>query len=412
MPFKIVRNDITKVRADAIVNTANPMPVVGRGTDSTIYEAAGLERLLAAREKIGVIEHGQSAWTPAFNLKKHGVKYIIHTSGVFYRGGKHGEKEILRSCYQTSLNMAESLKCKSVAIPLLASGNYGFPKELALQIAVEEISRFLLEHEVEVQLVVYDEKSYKISEKLFDDVEDFLSDNLEKPVAPVPGDWSFGAAASVMAQSFSAPVQEPKRRDGCFKSNRTTPNKQGARSGKFARSDESAPVPIERLAEECRAAPVEDVPCDAEPVSMSEMGQMADAAVCSEEKIAPIDVDAFINSSKDKLNFQNTLMQLIADRQLENSFIYKKACIDKKFFSKIISNKDYVPKKHTVMALGLALELPLEEYERFLASAGYAFMPSSKFDLIVKYCVMNQIYNLISVDVLLNDHGEECFAPA
>ena len=103
-------------------------------------------------------------------------------------------------------------------------------------------------------------------------------------------------------------------------------------------------------------------------------------------------------------------MQLIADRKVDNSVIYKKACIDRKFFSKIISNKDYVPKKHTVMALGLALELPLEEYEKFLASAGYAFMPSSKFDLIIKYCVMNHIYNLINVDVILDDHGEECFA--
>ena len=318
MAFKILRNDITKVRADAVVNTANPMPVIGRGTDSSIYEAAGREQLLEARRKIGAIEHGQSIWTPAFNLKKHSVKYIIHTSGVFYRDGNHGEKEILRSCYQTSLNIAAELSCKSVAIPLLASGNYRFPKDLALQIAVEEISRFLLEHEVDVFLVVYDAESYKISEKLFDDVEDFLFES--------------------------------------------------------ARAVQSEPI------------------------------------LSEEKKISPIDVDAFIQSSKDKLNFQNTLMQLIADRKVDNSVIYKKACIDKKFFSKIISNKEKKKKKHTVMALGLALELPIEEYERFLASAGYAFMPSSKFDLIIKYCVMNHIYNLINVDVILDDHGEECFA--
>ena len=179
MAFKILRNDITKVRADAVVNTANPIPVIGRGTDSSIYEAAGREQLLEARKKIGVIERGQSIWTPSFNLRKHGVKYIIHTSGVIYRDGNHGEKDILRSCYQTALAIAAELNCKSVAIPLLASGNYRFPKDLALQIAVEEINRFLLEHEVDVFLVVYDAESYKISEKLFDDVEDFLSDNLD-----------------------------------------------------------------------------------------------------------------------------------------------------------------------------------------------------------------------------------------
>lgn len=360
MSFKILRNDITKVRADAIVNTANPMPVVGRGTDTAVYEAAGRDKLLGARKEIGVIERGQSAWTPAFNLKKHGVKYIIHTIGVFYQDGNHGEKEILRSCYRTALKAAAELNCKSVAIPLLATGNYRFPKDLALQIAIDEISRFLLEHEVDVLLVVYDKESYKISEKLFDDVEDFLFDNLDGYEGE--DDRDLGSFASTAITS--APPE------------RLFAEKEFNRSLKSARAVNLEPVH------------------------------------CEEKEITPIDVDAFIKSSKDKLNFQNTLMQLIADRKVDNSVIYKKACIDKKFFSKIISNKDYVPKKHTVMALGLALELPLGEYESFLASAGYAFMPSSKFDLIIKYCVMNHIYNLISVDVILDDHGEECFAPS
>lgn len=359
MAFKILRNDITKVRADAIVNTANPMPVVGRGTDTAVYEAAGWEKLLAARKEIGVIDRGQSACTPAFNLKKHGVKYIIHTIGVFYQDGNHGEKEILRSCYQTALKAAAELNCKSVAIPLLSSGFYRFPKELALQIAVEEISRFLLEHEVDVLLVVYDKESYKISEKLFDDVEDFLFDNLDGYEGEDDRDSEFFASTEITG----APPEKL-----------------------FAERE------LNRSLKAARAVNLEPVHC-------------------AEKEITPIDVDAFIRSSKDKLNFQNTLMQLIADRKLDNVTVYKKACIDKKFFSKIISNKDYVPKKHTVMALGLALELPLEEYESFLASAGYAFMPSSKFDLIIKYCVMNQIYNLINVDVILDDHGEECFAP-
>ena len=338
MSFKIERNDITKVRADAIVNTANPFPVIGKGTDTSVYEAAGREELLACRQKIGVIERGQSAWTPSFNLKKNGVKYIIHTIGIHYKDGKNGEVEILRSCYTTALKTAAELKCKSVAIPLLASGHYAFPKDLALQVAVEEISCFLLENDILVCLVVYDDESYKISEKLFADVEDFLSENLEDDFYEEEYEADFNGrvcAAEIFTESKT-----------------------------------------------CRSA-----------------------------EITPIDVDAFIKNSKETLNFQNTLQKLIADRCLDNATIYKKACIDKKFFSKIISNKDYVPKKHTVMALGLALELPLVEYEAFLASAGYAFMPSSKFDLIIKYCVINQIYNIVNVDVILNDHGEECFAP-
>ena len=127
-----------------------------------------------------------------------------------------------------------------------------------------------------------------------------------------------------------------------------------------------------------------------------------------EATIAPIDVDAFIQKGQTK-NFQDTLQSLIAERNLPNADIWKKADMDRKFFSKIISTKDYVPKKKPVMALGLALELPLEDFERFLATAGYAFMPSDRFDLIIKYCVMNKIYNIVKVDMILDDHGQECF---
>ena len=354
MSFKIERNDITRVHADAIVNTANPFPQVGRGTDTAVYNAAGREELLKARKEIGVIEPGHSVSTKSFNLKKNGVKYIIHTVGVSYKDGTHGEVNILRSCYSTSLKIAAELNCKSVAIPLLASGHYAFPKDIALQVAVEEISRFLLENEISVCLVVYDDESYKISEKLFDDVEDFLYENLEDDEVKNDREISYSDSIS-SSNSFIGSV--------------------------------------------------------AKPLIQKKTEYIGEQKSCRSAEIIPIDVDAFIRTSKDKLNFQNTLQQLIADRKLDNATVYKKACIDKKFFSKIISNKDYVPKKHTVMALGLALELPLADYEAFLASAGYAFMPSSKFDLIIKYCVMNQIYNLINVDVILNDHGEECFSP-
>lgn len=347
MSFRIIRNDITKVSCDAIVNTANPMPVIGRGTDSAIYKAAGKEELLSARKQIGIIERGKSAWTEAFNLKSNGIKYIIHTVGVSYCDGKNGETDILRNCYSSSLNMAKELGCKSVAIPLLATGFYSFPKEIGLQIAIDEISRFLIKNEIDVTLVVYDRKSYLISEKLFDDIQSFIDDNFSVPEKHILCDDMFAVESSCMEELFEEHREETSRRSK--KANR--------------------------------------------------------------KKISPIDVDAFITQSRTNLNFQNTLQQLIADRKLENSAVYTKALIDRKFFSKIISNKDYVPKKMTVMALGLALGLKLDEYENFLASAGYAFMPSSKFDLIIKYCVMNEIYNLVEVDMILDSHGECCFAP-
>ena len=339
MAFRIVRNDITKVQVDAIVNTANPFPTVGRGTDTAVYNAAGREELLRARQKIGMIEPGHSVATKSFALRKNGIKYIIHTVGNRYDSTKPQTVQNLRNCYSSSLEIAKELKCKSIAIPLLATGFYGFPKELGLKIAVEEISGFLLKNDIDITLVVYDQESYMISEKLFDDIQDFLDENYERNIFE---------------------DHDTERLSVC-----------------------GEPVELNAALVELKTA-----------------------------TIAPIDVDSFIRDAKAPLNFQNTLQQHIADRKLENATVYKKACIDKKFFSKIISNKDYVPKKHVVMALGLALELPLEEYEHFLASAGYAFMPSSKFDLIVKYCVMNKIYNLVEVDIILDSHGLECFAPA
>lgn len=394
MSFKIERNDITKVHTDAIVNTANPFPTVGWGTDTAVYDAAGREELLKVRKEIGVIEPGHSVATKSFNLKKNGIKYIIHTVGCRYDADKPETVQNLRNCYSSSLKIAKELGCKSLAIPLLATGFYGFPKELGLKIAVDEISSFLLENEIEVRLVVYDEKSYMISEKLFDDIQNFLDENLEGEEDGVFGSFDEASMRRTLERHFeeeySAELNESSARTSePAEYNRAT--SKGREPVELNRAITSACEPIIREPAHLRIRP------KLKPFKARD--------------ISPIDVDAFIKQSGGSLNFQNTLQQLIADRKLENATVYKKACIDKKFFSKIISNKDYVPKKQTVMALGLALELPLEEFENFLASAGYAFMPSSKFDLIVKYCVMNQIFNLVEVDIILDSHGLNCFAP-
>ena len=132
MPFKIIRNDITKVNADVIVNTANPKPVIGGGTDRAIYEAASSKQLLEQRQKIGHIKRGEVAVTDAFDLK---AKYIIHTVGPTWVDGKHNEFAVLENCYLNSLKKATELKCESIAFPLISTGVYGFPKDKALQIA-------------------------------------------------------------------------------------------------------------------------------------------------------------------------------------------------------------------------------------------------------------------------------------
>ena len=173
MPFEIVRNDITNMHVDAIVNTANPRPIIGLGTDSMIHEKAGPE-LLQARKKIGIIDIGSAAITPAFDLQ---AKYVIHTVGPAWDGGNDGEEELLRQCYDNSLKLAVEYDCKSIAFPLISAGNYGFPKDKALQIAISAFSTFLLEHEMQIYLVVFNRDAYRLSEKLFSHVASYIDQN-------------------------------------------------------------------------------------------------------------------------------------------------------------------------------------------------------------------------------------------
>ena len=173
MPFEIVRNDITKMAVDAIVNSANPRPIVGLGTDSSIHCAAGPE-LLAARQKIGTIAVGQAAITPGFALH---ATYVIHTVGPVWAGGSYGEEALLKSCYEISLRLALEHGCRSIAFALIATSNYGFPKDKALQIAVSAFSSFLLEHDMMIYLMVFDRRAYKLSENLFSSIASYIDDH-------------------------------------------------------------------------------------------------------------------------------------------------------------------------------------------------------------------------------------------
>jgi hypothetical protein len=173
MPFEIVRNDIVNMKVDAIVNTANPRPIIGAGTDKAVHDKAGA-RLLLARKEIGNIAVGEAAITPAFDLD---ANYVIHTAGPIWKDGRSGEEELLASCFRNSLGIAKKKSCESIAFPLISTGSYGFPKPLALQIAVREISSFLMENEMQVYLVVFEKQSFELSEKLFKSVSSYIDEN-------------------------------------------------------------------------------------------------------------------------------------------------------------------------------------------------------------------------------------------
>lgn len=175
MPFTIVRQDITRMQVDAIVNAANTELMMGGGVCGAIFRAAGPDRLQAACDKVSPVKTGEAAITPGFDLP---ARFVIHAAGPVYRQWDAGESErLLRSAYLASLNLALKNKCESIAFPLISSGIYGYPKDLALQVAIAAIRDFLADHDMEVYLVIFDQITFVISEELLGKVECYIDQN-------------------------------------------------------------------------------------------------------------------------------------------------------------------------------------------------------------------------------------------
>ena len=374
MPFTIIRNDITKVKADAIVNTANPRPVIGGGTDSAIYQAAGEDLLLAERQKIGEIARGDAVHTPAFGLN---AKYIIHTVGPVWTDGKHGERETLHSCYKNSLALAAELSCESIAFPLISTGSYGFPKNEALDIALDEISSFLLmyEKDMDVILVVFDSTSLQLSKTLIGGINEFID---EHTVRMLHRKEYGGASRSNASRRRRAEEEE-----------RYIRREREYRDAKFLTEETEA---FGEQSELSKAMPLCPMPAPA-------------AAASAGFDSADMDLDGYLTRKED--TFQQRLFKLIDERHLEDPEVYKKANIDRKVFSKIRCDVNYHPKKKTAVAFGIALELDMPEMRDLLSRAGYALSPSSEFDLIISYFVMKNNYDINRINIALFDYHQE-----
>ena len=353
MSLEIIRNDITKVHADAIVNTANPNPTIGSGVDSAIYTAAGEKELLEERKKIGAIEPGKIAVTHAFKLPS---KYIIHTVGPIWNGGNSGELDIVSKCYRKSLNKAKELECESIAFPLISSGTYGFPKDIALKIAISEIREFLFNNEMTVYLVVYDRESFEISSKAFKDINEYID---EKEVFLYD------------AQSIERP-SSVEEKDDIF---------SDVTYGKIFHKEHKVQF-VQKL---------DDFLIGDEEEWFDDSEEYDEA---DEE-----DIDDRIRSRDE--TFQEYLFRIIDRKGLDDKEVYKKANIDRKHFSKIRNNINYNPSKKTAVALAIALELNLDETKDLLLKAGIALTRSNIFDIIIEYCIEHHINDIYEINCIL-----------
>lgn len=335
MPLHIVRNDITKMEVDAIVNAANSSLLGGGGVDGCIHRAAGPE-LLAECEKLGGCETGNAKITRAGKLP---CKYVIHAVGPRWRDGKHGERDKLISCYQTSLKLAKDNNCESLAFPLISSGIYGYPKDQALKVAIDTISDFLLENEMTVYIVIFDRKAYQISSKLFADIAEYIDENY--------------------VDEHTDDRSERTRR--------------------------------------LNAIQEMDFSCDAAICEEDEVDELLAFPMMAESKMLTLN-DALEQIDE---SFSEMLLRKIDEKGMTDAQCYKKANIDRKLFSKIRSDKLYKPSKPTVIAFAIALELPLEETKDMLMKAGFALSHSNKFDIIVEFFISQGKYNVFEINEAL-----------
>ena len=336
MPLQIIRQDITKIHCDAIVNAAKNTLLGGGGVDGAIHRAAGPELLEECRT-LGGCKTGEAKLTKGYALP---CRYVIHTVGPMWYGGQYDEEALLRSCYRSSLALAAEAGCESLAFPLISAGIYGYPKDQAMRIAVDEISRFLMHSDMTVWLTVFGKADFEIGSQLYANIASYIDDRY--------------AAAHTVARR--------QRMEDCL------PMPMAEESVCFSNA---APAPKAAKPEKRK--------------SVSTAGGMS-----LEQRLRMMDE-----------SFSQMLLRKIDERGMTDAACYKKANIDRKLFSKIRSDVNYRPKKATALAFALALELSPAETDELLLKAGYALSDSSKFDIIVRYFLEQGNYNVFEINEAL-----------
>ena len=346
MPLEIVRNDITKMRVDAIVNAANSSLLGGGGVDGAIHAAAG-PGLLAECRTLQGCPAGEARITGAYRLP---CRYVIHTVGPVWEGGNSGEPELLAACYRNSLRLAAENGCESIAFPLISAGAYGYPRDRALRIAADTIRDYLLAHEMNVFLVIFDRESYAISRKLYAHIQTFIDDSY------IPPEYEEQAERRHLLNIPSPSCRPVTERPRAAAREAAAQESAAPEAAGFEVWGDAAPGPVPGL----------------------------------EEYLSRMDE-----------GFRDMLLRKIDEKGMTDAECYKRANIDRKLFNKIKNQPEYRPGKPTVLALAVSLELPLRETEEMLKRAGFSLSHSSKFDLIVEYFIRRGNYNIFEINEAL-----------
>jgi O-acetyl-ADP-ribose deacetylase (regulator of RNase III) len=323
MPFTIIRQDITKLKVDAIVNAANTELQMGGGVCGAIFRAAGPTELQAACDQVAPIQTGGAAITPGFKLP---AKYVIHAAGPVYDHRHKAQSEAyLRSAYTESLKLASEHNCQSIAFPLISSGIFDYPKAEALQVATAAITDYLTSHDLDVYLAVFDKTSFVVSQTLLGEVDSYIDEH-------------YVEAHQVQRRQLLEVEQ-------------------------IALDNAAPTAPL-------KAQNLDDL-----------MGHLDEP-------------------------FSDALLKLIDAKGKTDVEVYKRANLDRKLFSKIRTGKGYTPKKPTILALAVALELTLDETDDLLERAGYALSHASKFDVIVEFFIVKGNYNIFEINEVLFQYDQ------
>ena len=464
MPFSIVRDDLANQDADAVIVSANEMLAIDGGNGYALASKVGLDAVQRKCDEIGGCAHGNAVSVRTGDPRN---PLIIFAVGPIWVDGEHGEPAILRDAVANALREAEAHGARTIALPLVSTGAFGVPPELALQVTVSTIRGFLRSNDADVTLVLYDRDAVRAAVD-YGEIRRFIDDNYVDshkatdarmrmgrirfdPITgePIEGDGLDGASSRIgssqgtyMATQLAAaqapvpvpqhgmapghgakPEHSPKRRKGLFGRHKDRKGGKRAKKGERTESEEALRPRDAQEARDARAAraairhgdPLE-VTADALEeaalhaahaplVPTSAVRTAAPSRTWEEYESRDIGLEEWLGRRHD--TFTVTLLRLIDMRGMSDSEVYKRANMSRQLFSKIRSDRDYRPKKKTVLALAVALELDLRETRELLDCAGYSLSQSSQFDLIIEYFIRRSVYDCFEINEALFAFGEE-----